>query len=286
MNDVREKSAQQNALPGEQLLVDAAGNGGAMRARKMAGVGAASGLLTVALCAVAIAPVALGQGQAGAASAAGAPQSQASSAAKPAAGATSTQNSTQNAAQKTGDAAAQTEPQMQDQSAPPAESLGEAARKARAQKGNAAKPKVYTDDAVQNLSGHGVSVVGDGAGGGGSSYAGDANASASAGAGAGAGGGPAAAGGNQEQYWRGRAAAIRNQMAQCDQKISEIQDDIAKHGAVTVDPMSGAQAGVIYVEDRNQEIKKVEQQKAGLQGQLEALEEEGRKAGADSGWFR
>jgi len=253
-----------------------------MRARKMAGLGAASGLLAVALCAAGFAPAAFGQGQAGAASATAPTTAQAASAAKPAAGTASTQNS----AQKSADAAAPTEPQMQNQSAPPAESLGEAARKARAQKASASKPKVYTDDSVQNLSGHGVSVVGDGAGGSGSSYAGDANAGASAGTGAGVGGGQAPAGGNQEQYWRGRAAAIRNQMAQCDQKISEIQDDIAKHGAVTVDPMSGAQAGVIYVEDRNQEIKKVEQQKAGLQGQLEALEEEGRKAGADSGWFR
>jgi hypothetical protein len=274
MNDLREKSAMLNPVPAERLLVDAARDGRAWRARKMAGLGAASGLLAVALCAGGFAPAAFGQGQAGAAQTPGA--------AKPAAGTASRQD----AAQKSADAAAQAEPQMQDQSAPPAESLGEAARKARAQKANASKPKVYTDDSVQNLSGHGVSVVGDGAGGSGSSYAGDANAGASAGTGAGAGGGQAPAGGNQEQYWRGRAAAIRNQMAQCDQKISEIQDDIAKHGAVTVDPMSGAQAGVIYVEDRNQEIKKVEQQKAGLQGQLETLEEEGRKAGADSGWFR
>ena len=278
MKDLRETSALLNSPPAEQLLVDAAGGVRPNRARKLAGVGAASGLLAVALCAAAFAPAALGQGQAGAASAAAPTTAQAPSAAKPAAGAASTQNT----AQKAADVAAQTEPQMQDQSAPPAESLGDAARKARAQKANASKPKVYTDDSVQNLSGHGVSVVGDGAGGGGSSYAGDASARA----GAGAGGQAPATGGNQEQYWRGRAAAIRNQMAQCDQKISEIQDDIAKHGAVTVDPMSGAQAGVIYVEDRNQEIKKVEQQKAGLQNQLEALEEEGRKAGADSGWFR
>jgi hypothetical protein len=75
-------------------------------------------------------------------------------------------------------------------------------------------------------------------------------------------------------------------MAVCDQKISEIQDEIAKHGAVSVDPTSGAQAGVIFVEDRNAQIKQVEHQKDELQGQLDALAEEGRKAGADSGWFR
>jgi len=168
---------------------------------------------------------------------------------------------------------------MQDQSAPAAESLGEAARRARAQKAGAAKPKVFTDDSVTTLSGRGVSVVGDGnGGGGGTSYSGNAESSG--------GGGAQGAAGSQESYWRGRANEIRRQMAACDQHISEIQDEIAKHGAVSVDPMSGAQAGVIFVEDRNAQIKQVEKQKDGLQSQLEALEEEGRKGGADSGWFR
>ncbi|MGA9568543.1 MAG: hypothetical protein WBS17_00535, partial [Candidatus Acidiferrales bacterium] len=175
--------------------------------------------------------------------------------------------------------AAQNEPKMEDQSAPAAESLGEAARRARAQKTQAAKPKVYTEDSVTTLPGHGVSVVGDGnSGGGGSSYSENSES--------GGGGGAQGAAGSQESYWRGRANEIRKQMAACDQKISEIQDEIAKHGAVSVDPMSGAQAGVIFVEDRNEQIKQVEHQKDELQNQLDALAEEGRKAGADSGWFR
>lgn len=157
--------------------------------------------------------------------------------------------------------------------------MGEAARRARAQKTQAAKPKVYTEDSVTTLSGHGVSVVGDGnSGGGGSSYSENSES--------GGGGGAQGAAGSQESYWRGRANEIRKQMAACDQKISEIQDEIAKHGAVSVDPMSGAQAGVIFVEDRNAQIKQVEHQKDELQNQLDALAEEGRKAGADSGWFR
>ena len=40
------------------------------------------------------------------------------------------------------------------------------------------------------------------------------------------------------------------------------------------------------VEDRNMEIKRLNDQKAELQKQLDDLAEEGRKAGADSGWFR
>jgi hypothetical protein len=251
-------------------------------------------LVAMGLCTAAFAAAAHGQSAAGAATAGSAPaQAQSSPAPKAAAGPAtqaagatapnSAQAGAQNGAQSSLETGAQTEPQMQDQSAPAAESLGEAARKARAQKAKTATAKVYSDDSVSKLSGHGVSVVGDGQVGGGSSDSGSAGGVAGASSGT-PGGSGAAAGG--EQYWRGRANAIRAQMAQCDQKISEIQDEIAKHGAVTVDPMSGAQAGVIFVEDRNAQIKQVEHQKEGLQSQLDELAEEGRKAGADSGWFR
>ena len=255
-------------------------------------------VVVMGLGAAVFAPVGRGQSAAGAATAAPA-QAQNSAAAKPAAGATtpaagataqnssSSQTAAQSAAQSSAQTAAQTgvqaEPQMQDQSAPAAESLGEAARRARAQKAKTAGAKVYSDDSVSSLSGHGVSVVGDGRVGGGSSS--DSGSSGGGAGASGASGGSGGAGGG-EQYWRGRANAIRAQMAQCDQKISEIQDEIAKHGAVSVDPMSGAQAGVIFVEDRNAQIKQVEHQKEGLQNQLDELAEEGRKAGADSGWFR
>ncbi len=244
-------------------------------------------MLVVGLCAAGFGSAAWGQSATGAAASGAAPtQSQSTAAAKPAAGAaTQTAGSgAQNTAQSAGQNSAQVEPKMEDQSAPAAESLGEAARRARAQKAKSGTAKVYSDDSVSNLSGHGVSVVGDGQAGGGASDAGSAGGGAGASGGSGAAGGAGAAAG--EQYWRGRANAIRSQMAQCDQKISEIQDEIAKHGAVTVDPMSGAQAGVIFVEDRNAQIKQVEHQKEGLQSQLDELAEEGRKAGADSGWFR
>src|SRR5271154_6061969 len=65
-------------------------------------------------------------------------------------------------AQTKSSAAASNVPQMQSQEAPPADSLGEAARKARAQKSKSTAPKVYTEDKIAGLSGHGVSVVGDG----------------------------------------------------------------------------------------------------------------------------
>src|SRR5271156_5559248 len=281
-----------NSLGGEISRVRAVAGFGLRHARGLARVGIGCSLLLVALSAASFVPTAFGQGQAGAA-VQGQSSSAANSAAKPQAaaaaqssaqssGQTSTQTSTRAAtgtsAQNPADAAALSEPQMQDQSAPAAESLGEAARRARAQKGGAAKPKVYTDDSVTSLSGHGVSVVGDGnSGGGGASYSRNSG---------GGGGGAQGAAGRPETYWGGGANEIRRQMAACDQRISEIQDEIAKHGAVSVDPQSGAQAGVIFVEDRNAQIKQVESQKEGFERQLDELAEDGRKAGADSGWVR
>jgi hypothetical protein len=181
------------------------------------------------------------------------------------------------------------EPQMQSQEAPPQESLGEAARRARAQKSAAPTAKVYTEDKVAGLSGHGVSVVGDGNRSGDSSDAENAENSEREPS---AGGAPKAnpaspqSGNSDEKMWRERARAIHDQMAQIDERISKIQEEIQKYGAVSFDPASGVRQNIIYIEDRNAQIKQLEEQKSKLQGQLESLEEEGRKAGADSGWFR
>jgi hypothetical protein len=221
-----------------------------------------------------VAPVAMAQapaGSSGPSSNSAQGQAQAASA-KPQAARTS-----ETAAQPEAGNASQTEPPMQDQSAPPAESLADAARKARTQKTKTA-PRVYTEDSVSKLSGHGVSVVGDGNSGSGGASSGAENSYAGSEA--------APSSGSQEQMWRSKARAIHDQMAQLDQRISSIKDEIAKYGAVQVDPQSGAQAGVIYIKDRNAEIARIEEQKTALQGQMDALEDEGRKAGADSGWFR
>ncbi|MFZ0584453.1 MAG: hypothetical protein WAN72_11655 [Candidatus Acidiferrales bacterium] len=272
---------------------------------------ASAGLLVAALS---VAPAAFAQGQSGAAAPAGdaAGHSQNSSAAKtPGSGSSNSGGSSgSGAAANSGGAASSSsaraasgqnpagssaEPEMVDQSAPAGDSLAEAARQARARKAKAGAagaganaPKVYTEDKLSQLSGHGVSVVGDGnAGGSGSS--GDESSYSNAGANSGGNSDANGAGGggaNGEQYWRGRAKAIHDQMARCDQEISNLQDEIAKYGAVSVDPQSGAMQSIIYVNDRNAKIRQIEEQKAGLQAQLDALEDEGRKAGADSGWFR
>ena len=247
MSNVRENSVSPKSSPAEAAVYTPS-----WQSRTLVFPGSAVGLMVLALN---FAPVAFGQSQSTSPSAAPA------------------------TAQAQTKAPSQSEPQMQDQSAPAQESLADAARKAKAQKTNSATAKVYTEDKLSGLSGHGVSSVGSGSSGGASS--GSANSYANSGGNAGA-----SSGKNDEQYWRGRAQAIRDQMAQLDQQIAGIQEEIKAKGAVTIDPMSGASAGVIYIEDRNREIKQIEGQKAKLQDQLEALAEDGRKAGADSGWFR
>jgi hypothetical protein len=224
-------------------------------------------MLVLGLC---LAPVAFGQAQTSGAAAAPAQN----------AGQARASGSSQAQAPAQAKAApASAEPQLQDQSAPQDQSLGAIARQAKAQKAKSEPAKVYTEDKLSGLSGRGVSSVGSGNSGGGGSYGGNTFNNAGA-------GGSGQSLGSNESYWRGRANGIRGQMAQLDAQIAGIREEIKKKGAVTVDPMSGASAGVIYIEDRNRQIQQVEAQKGKLQQSLEDLAEEGRKAGADSGWFR
>ncbi len=210
------------------------------------------------------------------------------------------QSASQSSAQSSTQTSASNDPQMVDQSAPAADSLGEAARKAKAARAksadgsastapsaSSAAPKVYSNENLGSLSSHGVSYVGGDI----ANNSGDAATTQSAANGNSANNatsnGKGAAGDKSgESYWRGQAQQIRSQMADIDRQILRIQDDIAKNGAVSIDPQSGARQGVIMVEDRNADIKKLEDRKADLQNSLDQLAEEGRKAGADSGWFR
>lgn len=163
------------------------------------------------------------------------------------------------------------------------ESLADAARRAKAQKARAAA-KVVTDDDVSKISGNGVSVVGDE-----NSGSGDASGyAASNGTTEGSGGasGGTSGGDNGEKYWRGRAREIMNQIAATDQQIAKLKDEIAKSGPTGVDPNSGLSKNIIYIHDRNADVKQLEDRKASLLKQLDDLADEGRKAGADSSWFR
>ncbi len=177
-------------------------------------------------------------------------------------------------------ASSQTQAPAQADSSTQSDSLADAARKAKAQaqaqkNKTAAKPAhVFTDDNISSVGGT-ISVVGDSssAGGGHSNadYSGDSASSS---------------GSSDEQTWRARAAQIKDQIAAVDQQITQMKSEISKQGGVAFDPNAGLSQGVIVIHDRNADLKKLEDQKASLEKQLDDLADQARKAGADPGWVR
>ncbi|HUA02043.1 MAG TPA: hypothetical protein VMB02_17025 [Candidatus Aquilonibacter sp.] len=156
------------------------------------------------------------------------------------------------------------------------QSLADAARKAHAQP--KPKPKhVYTDDDLSSMGGA-ISVVGDSSSSGGTG-GGESTADAQA-------GDSGSSDSKDEAYWRGRAQQIKDQIAEVDRQIEDKKAEIAKAGPTSFDPNTGLSQGVIIVHDRNAELKDLEDRKQSLENQLDELADEGRKAGADSGWFR
>ena len=166
------------------------------------------------------------------------------------------------------------QPQAQAQSQAPEqkkdESLADAAKKA--QKDKAKPKKVYTEDDLSGMHKGGVSVVGsdkkrttrraptedpD------SDYS------------------P-----NNEEYWRGRARPLLDEMAAIDERIAQLKEDIKKYGNGGFDVQTGIKVNIAYIHDRNGQIQDLQKRKADLQKELEDLEEEGRKAGAQPAWFR
>jgi hypothetical protein len=156
-------------------------------------------------------------------------------------------------------------PQKQD-------SLAEAARKAKAKKPEAPKGKVYTEDDLKGMKGPGVSVVGD------APKKGPRRAQ------------PADPDGdngpNAEQYWREQARQILEAIAQTDEQITQKKEEIKKLGSGGFDVTTGMKDNIAYINDRNGQLKELENRKLSLQKQLDDLADEGRKAGAPASWFR
>jgi hypothetical protein len=158
-----------------------------------------------------------------------------------------------------------------------AEPVADAAKKSEKEK---AKPKkVYTEEDLSGMRGNGVSVVGDetpaGAG-----TAGTKRADGKAKTGA------APMSGQDEEYWRGKARAILDQITTTDQEIAKTKDEIKKYGSGGFDVTTGMKKNVAYIEYRNGQVKELEKRKADLEKKLDQLQEEGRKAGAEPAWFR
>lgn len=152
------------------------------------------------------------------------------------------------------------------------DSVADAARKAKGKKSASTKGKVFTEDDLSGMKQDGVSVVG-----------GETAKRPSRAPVADAGKEDAP---NSEEYWRGKAQPILEEMSKIDQQIAQLKEDIKKYGIGGVDVATGMKDGVSYVHDRNGQIEGLEKKKADLKKQLDDLEEEGRKAGAQPSWFR
>jgi len=175
--------------------------------------------------------------------------------------------------QPAGQTSSQSQPQSTSQT-PTQEkddSPAEAARKAKAKKA-ATKGKVFTEEDLSGMNKSGVSVVGT------ESKKTPPRTAAKR--------GDVNSPGNGEEYWRGKAQPILSEMVEIDQAIAQLREDIKKYGVGGIEVASNYKNGVAYVEDRNAQIQALQKRKATLQKQLDDLEEEGRKAGAQPAWFR
>lgn len=142
------------------------------------------------------------------------------------------------------------------------------------------KPKkVYTEEDLSGMRGNGVSVVGD------EKPAGNGAAGAKKTDGK-AKTGVAPMSGQDEEYWRGKAYAILDEIAATEQAIAKTKDEIKKYGGDGFDATTGMKDNIIYIDNRNAKLQQLEKRKADLEKKLDQLAEEGRKAGAEPAWFR
>ena len=165
----------------------------------------------------------------------------------------------------------QTSSQSQSQATSPAQSKDASVADA-AKKPDKPKPKkVYTEDDLSSMGKGGVSVVGSGKSNSRRSRTVDADGEYSQ---------------NSEEYWRSRSQPILDAIAETDAQIDQLKEDIKKYGNGGFDVQTGRQDNIAYLHDRNGQIQQLEKHKADLKKQLDDLEEEGRKAGAQPAWFR
>lgn len=179
---------------------------------------------------------------------------------------------------------AQNQPAASQDPASPAD----AARKSTAEKDKPKARRVYTDEDMSSLTAP-VSVVGEEKSEPASAKAQEPSAKPRA-----AEAKPAV---KDEVYWRGRYQRLRQQMDAADKQIADKQEEIKKygHGGTSTDlsklscgppPSERANPCVLPEIDRGSQLKDLEKKKADLEKQMNELQEEARKAGADPGWLR
>jgi hypothetical protein len=130
---------------------------------------------------------------------------------------------------------------------------------------------MYTDEDLSQLPRNGVSIVGP-----------EASASASSAAGPNSSVRPPRKANqsntsNTEKEWRSRARKFQDQVSFLDGQIAKVRENIAYADGRGYD---------IHVDILDLSLDDLLKQKAALQKQIDALEEEARKAGADPGWLR
>ncbi|MGC1685607.1 MAG: hypothetical protein WA734_08315 [Candidatus Acidiferrales bacterium] len=153
---------------------------------------------------------------------------------------------------------------------PPAPSIADAARKARAQKNSEPKSaKVFTNDNIPAVGG--INVVGD----------------ATAPAPGGAAPAPAA---NDEKMWRDRFAAARGKLQRDQADLDVMQRELGKLDVQYYpnDPTKQLMQSVTFgdINDKRSKIAQKQQQVAQDQAAISDLEDQLRKSGGDPGWAR
>jgi chromosome segregation ATPase len=165
---------------------------------------------------------------------------------------------------------------------PQAESLGEAARRAREQKKEAAKPaRVFDNDNIPEQGN--ISTVGTES----EPASGDNTASNTASGEAPAGGATAAPG--DEKAWRERFAKLRDKLATDQHELEVMQRELSVLDVVNYpDPLKTLQQETTRG-DINKKTADIEKQKKKIEADKQAIadaEDELRKSGGDSGWAR
>ena len=163
------------------------------------------------------------------------------------------------------------------QSAPPQDSLAEAARKARErQKEDPTPPRVFTNDNIPSSGG--ISSVGQPAA---SAGSGSPEGTAS--------GTPAASSGSGEKFWRDKFADLRHKLEQDQENLALSQRELGTlNTQFYTDPNKALQQQLTRsdIDKKTAEIDKAKAQVAADQQAISDAEDDLRKSGGDSGWAR
>ena len=173
-------------------------------------------------------------------------------------------------------AQSQSQPAQQPATAQTPDTPAAAATKPKDTTAPAAPKRVYTNDDLRGMGGGGVSVVG--------------NSRTPAKSGLSNSNEP-----KNEQSWRSRAQKLRNDMAQVDREIAELEAANQKSGNGTngsngsnpPPPPTSAYYGGSRVNSQYQnQLRRLNNRKAQIQEQMDQLQEEARRANVPAGWLR